>query len=81
MAYGIAALYGLVGKYVNPVYINRADARRGEKLGLFVDLVEKVTIFQRNPVYLALVPMNQLRRRELEIYSIVRRLRWNLSSS
>ncbi len=58
MPYGIAALHGLVGKYVNPVYINMADARRGEKLGFFVDLVEKVNIFQRNRVYFALVPID-----------------------
>ena len=55
---------------VNPVYINRADARRGDRPGFFVYLVEKANIFQRNPVSLALVAMNQLRRRELELYSI-----------
>ena len=33
-------------------YIKRYDARRGEKPGFFVDLVEKANIFQRNPVSL-----------------------------
>ncbi len=62
-------------------YIKRYDARRGEKPGFFVDLVEKANIFQRNPVSLALVAIDQLRRRQLELYSIAIRSRWNLSSS